>query len=373
MFDVFDKNGQIIKCRALLDSGSQSNFVTKSFFMKLNLEPFNINIPTSGISQNLVNITKKATIKFKSPHGNYSSQLQFLIINQITGVTPQRTISEAELKIPTGISLAEPNFNIPSNIDMLLGAEVFFEFLGTNKINLGRQAHILHETKLGWVISGPILTPDIEPPACFLAINSLESELQRFWQVEEGYSDTKVLTKEELECESHFSLTVKRYHGRFVVTLPLKPNYTELGDSLDPAMKRFYTIERKLSKNPELKTQYTNFMLEYQNLGHMTKVDSKLHTEYPTYYIPHHSVEKRDSITTKLRVVFDASTKTTSNISLNDVLNIGPTIQNDLFSIIIRFRKHNLVLTSDIAKMYRQINIIESQRSLHYLARRTRC
>ncbi|KAJ8910205.1 hypothetical protein NQ315_014376 [Exocentrus adspersus] len=42
----------------------------------------------------------------------------------------------------------------------------------------------------------------------------------------------------------------------------------------------------------------------------------------------------------------------------------GPTIQDDLFSILLRFRKHNYVLSSDIAKMYRQVLVCKEQRCL---------
>ncbi|XP_025832766.1 uncharacterized protein LOC112905148 [Agrilus planipennis] len=85
------------------------------------------------------------------------------------------------------------------------------------------------------------------------------------------------------------------------------------------------------------------------------------------YFIPHHAVIKKDSLTTKLRVVFDASAKTTTGSSLNDIQYVGPTIQNDLWSILVRFRTHAFILTADVAKMYRQILIEENQRNLQLI------
>ncbi|UYV80105.1 hypothetical protein LAZ67_18001717 [Cordylochernes scorpioides] len=75
------------------------------------------------------------------------------------------------------------------------------------------------------------------------------------------------------------------------------------------------------------------------------------------YYLPHHPVIKEKGCTTKLRVVFDASAKTDSGLSLNDALIPGPNIQQDLFHIILRFRIHPVAINADIAKMYRQIRI----------------
>ena len=44
------------------------------------------------------------------------------------------------------------------------------------------------------------------------------------------------------------------------------------------------------------------------------------------FYLPHHGVVKSTSTTTKLRVVFDGSAKSSSGISLNEKLMIGPRI-----------------------------------------------
>lgn len=75
------------------------------------------------------------------------------------------------------------------------------------------------------------------------------------------------------------------------------------------------------------------------------------------YYLPHHAVFKQDSFTTKIRVVFDGSAKSSNALSLNDNLEAGPVIQDELFNILIRFRCSKYVISADITKMYRQILI----------------
>ena len=75
-------------------------------------------------------------------------------------------------------------------------------------------------------------------------------------------------------------------------------------------------------------------------------------------YLPHHFVLK-DSSTTKLRVVFDASAKTSSGVSLNDKLLVGPKLQDDLVPLLIRFRTHQVALCADVAKMYRQVRVCQ--------------
>jgi hypothetical protein len=65
------------------------------------------------------------------------------------------------------------------------------------------------------------------------------------------------------------------------------------------------------------------------------------------------------SLTIKVRVVFDASAKGSNGLALNDVLLCGPAIQDDVFTILTRSRKHLYAITADVEKMYRQVAIDE--------------
>ena len=76
-------------------------------------------------------------------------------------------------------------------------------------------------------------------------------------------------------------------------------------------------------------------------------------------------VKKESSTTTKIRAVFDASAKSSSNVSLNDILLVGPTVHSLLIDVLLRFRLHRIALTADVSKMYRAIELIESDRDLH--------
>ncbi|GFX38454.1 integrase catalytic domain-containing protein [Trichonephila clavipes] len=110
-------------------------------------------------------------------------------------------------------------------------------------------------------------------------------------------------------------------------------------------------------------TLYKEFMSEYELLGHMEEIENE-ELDKINYYIPHHSVYKPEKASTPLRVVFDASVKTTSDFSLNSILLNGGIIQQDLFSTVSRFRKHEYAFSADIKKMYRQILVDPNQRDL---------
>ncbi|CAI6372031.1 unnamed protein product [Macrosiphum euphorbiae] len=95
-------------------------------------------------------------------------------------------------------------------------------------------------------------------------------------------------------------------------------------------LSRFYTLERKLLKYRELYTQYCAFMKEYEDLGHMI-----IARQPSKYYIPQHAVVKRIGPTIKIRVVFDASAKSSKGKSLNDLLHVGPKLQTDISDLVI--------------------------------------
>ncbi|XP_065089402.1 uncharacterized protein LOC135710681 [Ochlerotatus camptorhynchus] len=105
-------------------------------------------------------------------------------------------------------------------------------------------------------------------------------------------------------------------------------------------------------------------MDEYLKLGHMRKVEETTEGPVKRCYLLHHPVVKEASTTTKVRVVFDASCKTSSGVSLNDVLLVAPVVQEDLRSIILRSRMKKIYLVSDVEKMFRQILTWLKDRSL---------
>jgi hypothetical protein len=194
---------------------------------------------------------------------------------------------------------------------------------------------------------------------------NLSEQIEMFWKIEECTSNETWSNVEKL-CVEHFTKNTRRDEsGKFIVKLPLKDNVVQLSKSYDIAMRRFLSLERRLEKFPKIYNQYRDFIQVYCELGHMEEViDNEINIDRRDYvYIPHSYVVNEDSRTTKLRVVFDASSKTDTGISLNDVLMKGPVIQEELIKIIARFRTHKYAFSSDITKMYRQVWIDKSHRN----------
>ena len=367
---IKDRSGQYVFARALLDSGSQINFVTEELSQRLQLEKEENNLSLIGIGKTNSAAKYKIQATVKSRINSHEFASDFWVLRSISGYQPDKLISTNDWNIPNNIELADPYFYKPQKIDMLIGAEIFFELLCVGQIRRSPDIPTVQKTLLGWVVSGKYKNVKTSTNnSCHINTianeeneKSLNKIVQRFWELEEISNELNVLPIEQQHCEENFTKSVRQLpSGRFQVSLPFKSDPKRLGSSFDVAKRRFLSLERRLSKDSNMKEMYNNFMKEYIDLGHMSITDNKF-PNFPHYFIPHQCVLRPQSLTTKLRVVFDASCKTTTQLSLNDLLMIGPTVQEELYSILIRFRLHKYAITADIEKMYRQVLIDEADR-----------
>ncbi|XP_047992482.1 uncharacterized protein LOC125231164 [Leguminivora glycinivorella] len=293
--------------------------------------------------------------------------VRFLVIPDITSVLPECPIDTTSFEIPGDIELADPRFDSPSEVDILLGLKVYWKLVIPEIRELGENKPVLQNTQLGWLVAGSVPSNNSTMSTSNLVCNfsqEIRDSLERFWLIDDLPSE-KTYSPEEQLCEQHFVETFSRLpSGRFSVQIPLKEKPEEsLGHNFNTAKKCLENLEKKFVRYPNLKQKYKEFLQEYSNLGHLTQI------ERPKFgiYLPHHAVIRENRETTKLRVVFNGSCKTSSGKSLNDIQRVGPVVQSDLMSLLLRFRQHKFVLVADIEKMYRQIEVDPSQRYLQLI------
>lgn len=218
--------------------------------------------------------------------------------------------------------LADPEFHKPREVDALLGNKLFYSLLLVGQIKLCSAEVILQNTQLGWIVTGSTNWQrgfaHSKISRSFCIVSSLERSINKFLEVEE-LPERRFLSEEESDRDST---------DRYVVRLPFNQHKNSIGDSRTAALQRFYSLERRLQQNSELFERYRQCLNEYLASGHMQEIRQEQGRK--GFYLPHHAVVKEASATTKIRVVFDASAKSSTNISLNDTLLTGPTIQDTL-------------------------------------------
>lgn len=377
---VLDARGKYHIVRVLLDSGSQISAITTDCVARIGLSQRKCGSEIVGLSQSPVKQIRGSTSCSFIPHHTSSPKFnchELIVLPKLTSMLPSTPLPPEVRTQYQHLVLADPQFDTPSQIDMLLGGDLY-PFLIRSKSIVKHTAGLpsAMDSHLGWIIMG-LVNPlgRVSAPRISLLLTSnpsIDTLLHRFWSIEEPDAPAVPTTEDEL-CERWFTKSTSRdADGRFCVALPfrhhvfindegiqiappksgIRSSTCQLGESRSLALKRLLNLEHRLQKDKLLYESYRSFMNDYLALGHM-----KVATRPGKYYIPHHAVVKRDGDTSKLRVVFDASAKSSSGVSLNDILCVGPKLQNDISELLLTCRLYKYIFIADIVKMYRQIKV----------------
>lgn len=353
--------------RVLLDQGSQASFISESAVQLLGLKKSANKSVISGVGGDKNSFSSEfvVTVHISSridPSCKFG--VQAIVLSKITSLMPLEKIPIINWPELKEITLADPEYHTPNKIDILLGADIYSQVLREGLIQGPPGYPVVQNTKFGWILSGQVSTAN-NIIRCHHVISSFESQaddnalLKQFWEIETVIPNPKViLSEEEQRCEDLFKTTTYRdENGRYVVKIPFRNNnpQCQYGNSKELSLKRFKYLENKFQKNNDLKKRYSEVIHEYIELGHMELVPNNNEKTSPTCYLPHHAVVRDDRLTTKVRVVFDASMKGVNGVSLNDDMMIGPRLQPPLRHILMRWRKHPISICADIVKMYRQV------------------
>jgi hypothetical protein len=251
LVQVQDKAGNFTQLRALLDSGSQSNFITESALKMLNLPSYDTNITLSGVNNSHSKVNKSTTLIFKSNFNKFQASVKCLVLPKITQNIPASPLVYDTFKIPSNIKLADPTFNKPGPIDLLLGNELFWKVLCVGKVQLGPAKRLIAQnTQLGWILGGCWDTnKENTKTICTFSSKNLEKQMVKFWQIEE-IDHKPILSREHERCEKQFLECHKRLtNGKFQVPLMFKSESPNIGLSFDQALKRFQSLKQNCHVN----------------------------------------------------------------------------------------------------------------------------
>ena len=134
LVEIRDKSGQYILARALLDSGSQINFVTEELAQRLQLRKEEQILSLLGIGKTNSSAKFKLQATVKSRMNSHEFSSDYWVLRSISSYQPDQVISTSGWNLPGNIELADPYFFKPQKIDMLIGAEIFFELLCISQI-----------------------------------------------------------------------------------------------------------------------------------------------------------------------------------------------------------------------------------------------
>lgn len=372
MVDVYI-HGVRCSVRALIDPASQASFISRKLQRKLSLPIFSApGAEIVGLNGAIASTaTQRCSITLKSPIDHrFEVTTEAYLVEKLTGRLPTYSWSRlSDYDLPE-INMSDLKC---THMDLLLGGDIYSKIMLTDVQKYPNGDLIAQRTVFGWIVTGKVTqTECLQSISSFYSKLDINDQLARFWEIEE-VPQASPETEDDIFCEELYrKTTFRNEEGRYVVSLPFKPDYPlkiQLGYSRNIAVSQFYRNELRLLKTPDVKSQYDTVIEEYKSLGHMSKVKT-YDSSIPTYYLPHHAVFKPESKTTKLRVVFNASSASSNGISLNNILYPGPILQSDLTILALRWRLFRYVFNADIEKMYRQIFIHPNHTSYQRLVHR---
>ncbi|XP_029679590.1 uncharacterized protein LOC115245421 [Formica exsecta] len=345
----------------LINPGSELTFASGQLIKTLQIPRRHASIPIIGIRGSQSERTRGVVPL--TLHSIYSSQSVNVTAYILKNLTSLPSMATAEYSWPHlhELQLADPDFLTPGPIDLILGADSYGLFIQPDIIKRYEEEPIAQRTIFGWIVLGPTSAPtaSVHSSHHVAVDHELHDLLTKFWiQKEVPAFSTTQLNPDEEECETQFKATLSRDRaGRYVVRLALKLQASQLGESRSTAQRCLQRTLRRLSTDPIYQNLYSSFILEYEELQHMIRVPPSSPELSPVFYLPHHGVLKDDSITTKLRVVFNGSSLTSTGSSLNDILPTGAKLQPDISDILLWVRRHRYIFITDITKMFRQIQV----------------
>ncbi|XP_055714369.1 uncharacterized protein LOC129808610 [Phlebotomus papatasi] len=370
---VFNRHGVPVQCRALLDSGAQASLISQALYQRLKLPKTLSDLYIGGVVEGGARARYQTNCAFRSlsQDANFSISCH-IVPSVLQQKIPNWKVDVTQIQIPDSLVLADPTWHEPQAIDLLISNEIYNDLMTGVVRRLGPGLPVLKETMLGWVVSGPLSIPERSDSVVIVAatLSSIDKTLKRFWESEEPYVAPVLPPDHEKVEKCYRETTVRTSSGRYMVQLPLGPNLNRLGDNLGHATRQFLSLETRLNRNPDLKKQYQAAMQENFDSNFFEEVPLQEMLN-PSYYLPHHCVLKTSGDSTKIRIVMNASSKSQTGISLNDVALMGPVVQPDIVTTLLRFREHPVAFICDIKKMYPQILLHPPHRDFHRILWRT--
>ncbi len=343
-----------------LDTGSGRDFISSDAVKKLGLQP--IRYETRHILT--VNGTKKQSLPVYQ-----------ITINSLDG-TAKEKIEVTGSKNPDFATVRRPKmpdlkqrydhirdkkFYLRTDdeytIHLILGDNTFSRIKTEEIVKGNNREPIVEGTTFGYIIHGG----DQGSGTCMYAKDS-KPDYERLYSLDVlGIEDRSENDPSDIHKEFVENIQVDT-EGRYEVEIPWIPGSTVKETNELQSRKRLRNVERKLEKDPVLKKAYEDIVKEQLNSHVIEKVPEEP-TGDKVFYLPHKPICREDNSTTKVRMVFDCSSRPSpmSN-SINECMYIGPTLQPNLWDIMIRARMSSNLLIGDLRKAFLQIGLKPTDR-----------
>ncbi|XP_015765626.1 PREDICTED: uncharacterized protein LOC107344483 [Acropora digitifera] len=363
---IMNNDGHSVTTYALLDTGSEETFLSKTISDRLGLEVKNCSTlavcTLSGESSVKVG---QANVQVKAVDNHEDRTLTIENVKVIDNLTITTTRARDLSQWPHLTDLKIPDVE-NNQVTMLIGANVP-EAQVHEECRRGRSGEpYAVRTVLGWAVLGPVNVANGSSSQVanvnFVKYGDELSDQQmrqflRLDDIDMNRSSKKAMSVEDQEALKRMENSVQIVDGHYEIGMLWKSVTPWLPNNKQMAEARLQALKRKLQRDETFHRKYREFMEKLIERGYARKLteEEAARRSRRTWYLPHHGVfhpQKKD----KIRVVFDAAAMQ-DGVSLNNQLHQGPDLTNSLLGVLLRFRQYPIALVADIEGMFNQVKV----------------
>ena len=212
--------------------------------------------------------------------------------------------------------------------------------------------------RLGWVIAGPV------PTTSNAAKRSLRARVVKGEEdVGVRAEETVTFTPSEQHAVDKMNETCRRVESGYELGLLWKDDKPQLPNNYETALCRLESVERRFRKDPKLADGHCQAINSYVEKEFACKLHPREQSiDGKQWLLPHHTVISPHK--PLRRVVFESASKH-NGVCLNDCLEAGHSLYNDLPGILLRFCERPVALVGDVSDMFSHVRVKEEYRKYH--------
>ena len=362
VYPVVVVNVEGIKCRALLDTGAGNSYASAALLDLLPKRSRKKEV--RRVEMMLGSVTKEmelSTLRVEAVNGEFAMDVSVTKVDKgelLFVDNPNYAKLINSYQHLEGVQMEDKDQKPKLPVHLILGAGDYMRIKTAEKPRVGKIGEpVAERTKFGWTILAQGNELDY---SAMLLTQTSQRDYEELCRLDVlGLEDKPEHDQHEVYAEFREQLT-RSEEGWYETGLPWKGNHPPLPNNYSGSLQRLSNLQRKLQLNG-LTDSYSE-IIETQKAEGIVEVASQ-DSQGVEFYIPHKPVVRESAESTKMRIVYDASAKANGEApSLNQCLNPGPPLQNDLWNILVKMRFHPVALSGDVKQAFLKVRIKETDR-----------
>lgn len=362
---------RVMSLYVLIDTGASHSLLAKTVSRQLQLET------TPGGQMNFVTVNNTSSKSYCTAdisignvsdlsHGINIRDSDYVDINQSEEMLDTTVLNLIIVDtLPIKMIMASPRKMTRVPVSIIIGQDYCWSLIKPEPFVRLEGGLIRLATIFGPIYCGNSNKSLPMRPESLIMTSIGEMSEEDFWALEkigiEGDMEINAESKLNNSILQEFEKTVQIFDGDIFVKFPWKENHPIIHNNFGLAKRRLLHQLKLLENQPELLAKYNS-----EFVGQLERGVLEIAPFHPdgkiTYYIPHHGVIKPDSMTTKLRIVLDASSHHKGELSLNEILHTGPQLVPNMIGVLLRARMFKYLIISDVEKAFHQVKLQISER-----------